>query len=73
MFVEYLRILDRSGGDLGSQYQLTGKVAIIAGVCALLIYIGYKLLGKSGAIGMLIIQFFILALANDMVPFIEVY
>ena len=73
MFVEYLRILDRSGGDLGSQYQLTGQIAIIAAVCTLLIYIGYKLLGKAGAIGMLIIQVFILALANDMVPFIEVY
>ena len=73
MFVEYLRILDRSGGDLGSQWHLTGKVAIIAAVVTLLIYIGYKLLGKEGAIGMLIIQVLILALANDMVPFIEVY
>ncbi|MDH3885312.1 MAG: hypothetical protein OET63_13925 [Desulfobacterales bacterium] len=73
MFVEYLRILDRSGGDLGSQWQLTGKLAIIAAVGTLLIYIGYKLLGKSGAIGMLIILVLILALANDMVPFIRVY
>ena len=73
MFIEYIRILDKSGGDLGSQYQLTGKIAIIAAVCTLLIYLGYKLLGKAGAIGMLAIQVFILALANDMVPFIEVY
>ena len=50
MFVEYLRILDRSGGDLGSQWQLTGKLAIIAAVGTLLIYIAYKILGKSGAI-----------------------
>jgi hypothetical protein len=54
MFVEYLRIIDKSGGDLGSQWQLTGQIAIIAAVCTLLIYIAYKLLGKSGAIGMLI-------------------
>ena len=73
MFIEYMRILDRSGGDLGSQWQLTGKLAIIAAVGTLLIYIAYKLLGKSGAIGMLIIEVMILALANDMVPFIEVY
>ena len=73
MFVEYLRILDRSGGDLGSQWHLTGKLAITAAVGTILIYIGYKLLGKAGAIGMLIIQVLILALANDMVPFIEVY
>ena len=73
MFVEYLRIIDKSGGDLGSQWQLTGQIAIIAAVCTLLIYIGYKLLGKEGAIGMLIIQVGILTIANDMVPFIEVY
>ncbi len=73
MFVEYLRILDRSGGNLGSQWHLTGKLAIIAAVGTLLIYIAYKLLGKAGAIGMLIIEVIILALVNDMVPFIEVY
>jgi hypothetical protein len=73
MFIEYLRILDRSGGDLGSHYHLMGRLAIIAAVGTLLIYIAYKILGKSGAIGMLIIEVIILALANDMVPFIEVY
>ena len=72
MFVEYLRILDRSGGDLGS-FHLSGKLAIIAAVGTALIYIAYKLLGKTGAIGMLIIEVIILALANDMVPFINVY
>jgi hypothetical protein len=36
MFVEYLRIIDKSGGDLGSQWQLTGQIAIIAAVCTLL-------------------------------------
>lgn len=73
MFIEYLRIIDRSGGDLGSQWQLNGKLAIIAAVGALLIYIAYKILGKTGAIGMLIIEVIILALANDMVPFINLY
>ena len=73
MFVEYLRIIDKSGGDLGSQWQLTGKLAIIAAVGTALIYIAYKILGKAGAIVMLIIEVIILALANDMVPFIEVY
>ena len=38
-----------------------------------LIYIAYKILGKTGAIGMLIIEVIILALANDMGPFINVY
>ena len=52
---------------------ILAAIAIIAAVCTLLIYIGYKLLGKAGAIGMLVIQVFILALANDMLPFIEVY
>ncbi len=73
MFIEYLRILDMSGGDFGSQWHLTGRLAIIAAVGTALIYIAYKILGKAGAIVMLIIEVIILALANDMVPFIEVY
>ena len=75
MFIEYIRILDKSGGgiDLGSQWHLIGKLAVSAAVGTLLIYIAYKILGKTGAIGMLIIEVIILALANDMVPFIKVY
>jgi hypothetical protein len=73
MFIEYLRIIDRSGHDLGSQYHLMGRLAIIAAIGTALIYVAYKILGKTGAIGMLIIEVVILALVNDMVPFIKVY
>ncbi|MGD9227651.1 MAG: hypothetical protein PVF26_14195 [Desulfobacterales bacterium] len=72
MFVEYIRILDKGGGDLESQWQLIGKLGLIVGVALVLIYLGYKLLGKYGAMAVFIFEAIIFALANDLVPFVKI-
>jgi hypothetical protein len=72
MFVEYIRILDKGTGDLESQWQLIGKLGLIVGVGLALIYLGYKLLGKYGAIAVFIFEAIIFALANDLVPFVTI-
>ena len=72
MFVEYIRIIDKGGGDLESHWQLMGKLGLIIGVGLALIYIGYKFLGKLGAMVVLILEVIIFALANDLVPFIKI-
>jgi hypothetical protein len=72
MFVEYIRILDRGGGDLQSQWQLMGRLGLIVGVGLALIYLGYKFLGKYGALAVFLILAVIFALANDLVPFLKI-
>jgi hypothetical protein len=72
MFVEYIRILDKGTGDLQSQWQLIGKLGLIVGVGLALIYLGYKFLGKYGAIAVFIFEATIFALANDLVPFVTI-
>jgi hypothetical protein len=72
MFVEYIRILDKGGGDLQSQWQVIGKLGLIVGVGLALIYLGYKFLGKFGAMAVFILEAVIFALANDLVPFVKI-
>jgi hypothetical protein len=72
MFVEYIRILDKGGGDLESHWQLMGKLGFIVGVGLALIYLGYRLLGKFGALAVFLFEAIIFALANDLVPFINI-
>ena len=72
MFVEYIRILDKGGGDLQSQWQVIGKLGLIVGVGLALIYLGYKFLGKFGAMAVFIFEAIIFALANDLVPFVRI-
>jgi hypothetical protein len=38
-----------------------------------LIYLGYKFLGKYGALAVFIFEVIIFALANDLVPFVRNY
>jgi hypothetical protein len=72
MFVEYIRILDKGGNDVGSQWQMTGKLGLIVGVGLALIYLGYKFLGKYGALAVFLFLATIFAIANDLVPFIKI-
>ena len=72
MFVEYIRILDKGGGDLESHYQLMEKLGLIVGVGLVLVYLGYKFLGKYGALAVLIFEAIIFAFANDLVPFVKI-
>ena len=73
MFVEYIKILDMRGGDATAvYYQSLLKVFVIAGVGLALVYLGYRLLGKFGAIAVLTFEAIIIAIANDLVPFINV-
>ena len=74
MFVEYIRILDKGGGglDLESQWQLIGKLGLIVGVGLALIYLGYKFLGRYGALAVFIFEAIIFTLANDLVPFVNI-
>ncbi|MEJ2727642.1 MAG: hypothetical protein P8185_03855 [Deltaproteobacteria bacterium] len=72
MFVEYIRIIEQGGGDLESHWQLTGKLGIIVGVGLALIYLGYKFLGKYGALAVFIFLAIIFALANDLVPYVKI-
>jgi hypothetical protein len=72
MFIEYMRILDKGGGGLESQWQLIGKLGLIVGVGLALIYLGYKFLGKFGAMAVLICEAIIFAMANDLVPFVKI-
>jgi hypothetical protein len=72
MFVEYIRIIDKGGGDLESHWQLMGKSGFIVAVGLVLIYLGYKFLGKYGALAVFIFEAIIFALANDLVPFVKI-
>jgi hypothetical protein len=74
MFVEYIKILDvGGGGDAGvNYYQLLLKLVVISGVGLALVYLAYKALGKIGAISVLIFELLIFAIANNLVPFINV-
>jgi hypothetical protein len=72
MFVEYIKILDKGAGDYESQFQLIGKLGLIVGVALVLIYLGYKFLGKYGAMAVFIFEAIIFALANDLVPFVKI-
>ena len=70
MFAEYLRILNASSDETGlNYYQALFKLAIIASVGLVLIYLGYKLLGKFGAISVFVFEVIIFAIANDWLPF----
>ncbi len=73
MFVEYIRILDvRGAGDAGlNYYPVLLKLVVIAGVGLGLIYLAYKFLGKYGAIAVFIFEAIIFALANDLLPFLN--
>ena len=75
MFVEYIRILNKGSGDLDleSHWQLMGKLGLIVGVGLALIYLGYKFLGKYGALAVFVFEAIIFALANDLVPFVKIY
>ena len=72
MFVEYIRILDKGGNDLESHWQLMGKLGLIIGVGLALIYLGYRFLGKFGAMAVFLFEAIIFALANDLVPFVRI-
>ena len=69
MFVEYIRILDQRGGDFESHWQLMGKLGLIVGVGLALIYLGYKFLGKYGAVAVFIFEAIIFALAKSLSKF----
>ena len=73
MFVEYIRILDLSGtGDADvNYYQVLLKLLVIAGVGLTFVYLAYKLLGKFGAIAVFILEALIFAMANNLLPFIN--
>jgi hypothetical protein len=71
MFVEYIRIIDKGGSDFES-LRITGKLGLIVGVGLGLIYLGYKFLGKYGALAVFIFEVIIFAFANDLVPFIRI-
>jgi hypothetical protein len=69
MFLEYLRIL-RPGDEVSEQtFVVMGKLFIIICAGLLLIYLGYKVLGKLGAFIVLIFEVFILSYANGLIPF----
>ena len=72
MFVEYIRILDKGGGDLESHYQLMEKLGLIVGVGLVLVYLGYKFLGKYGALVVFIFEVIIFALANGLPAFVKI-
>lgn len=73
MFVEYIKILDVRGGDATVvYYQSLLKLLVISGAGLGLIYLGYRLLGKFGAIAVLTFEAIIFAIANDLLPFINV-
>jgi hypothetical protein len=74
MFVEYIRILNKGSGDfdLESQWQLIGKLGLIVVVGLALIYLGYKFLGKYGALAVFMFEAIIFALANDLLPFVNI-
>ena len=72
VFVEYIRILDKGGNDFESHWQLMGKLGLIIGVGLALIYLGYRFLGKFGALAVFIFEAIIFALANDLVPFVKI-
>jgi hypothetical protein len=71
MFVEYIRIIDKGGSDFAS-LRITGKLGLIVAVGLGLIYLGYKFLGKYGALAVFIFEVIIFAFANDLVPFIKI-
>ena len=73
MFVEYIRILNKGSGDLESQWHLISKLGLIVVVGLALIYLGYRFLGKYGALAVFILEAIIFALANDLVPFAKIY
>jgi hypothetical protein len=69
MFLEYVRIL-RPGDEVSEQtFVVMGKLFIIICSGLLLIYLGYKVLGKLGAFIVLIFEVFILSYANGLIPF----
>ena len=72
MFIEYIRILDKGGGGLESHWHLIAKLGLIIGVGLALIYLGYRFLGKFGAMTVLIFEVTIFAFANDLVPFVTI-
>ena len=72
MFVEYIRILDKGGNDFDSQWHLISKLGLIVVVGLALIYLGYRFLGKYGALVVFIFEAIIFALANDLVPFVKI-
>ncbi len=73
MFVEFLRILNVRVNESGvNYYQTLLKLVVILGVGLGLIYLGYKLLGKLGAIVVFMFEAIIFMIANDLVPFIKV-
>jgi hypothetical protein len=65
MFVEYIRIIDKGGSDFES-LRITGKLGLIVG------YLGYKFLGKYGALVVFIFEVIIFAIANDLMPFVKI-
>jgi hypothetical protein len=69
MFLEYVRIL-RPGDEVSEQtFVVMGKLFIIICSGLLLIYLGYKVLGKLGAFIVLIFEVFIISYANGLIPF----
>jgi hypothetical protein len=70
MSLEYLRIL-RPGDEVSGQtFVVMGKVFVIICTGLLLIYFGYKILGKLGAFIVLLIEVFIFSYANGLIPFL---
>lgn len=68
MFIEYWRILNLREVFSDSSYPLMFKFGLISLVGLILIYFGYKLLGKWGAIVVLLFELLVLGIANDMLP-----
>ena len=67
--MEYVRIL-RPGDDVSTQtFALMGKGFVIICVGLAFIYLGYKLLGKLGALIVFLIEAFIFSYANGLMPF----
>ena len=70
MFLEYVRIL-RPGDEVSGQtFAVMGRMFAIICIGLLLIYLGYKLLGKLGAFIVLLIEVFIFSYANGLIPFL---
>ena len=73
MFIEYIRFLniDANGAE-GNYYQTLLKLLIVFGIGLGLIYFSYKILGKYGAVFVLIAEVTILAIANGMLPIFNI-
>jgi hypothetical protein len=68
MFLEYVKILRPGDEVAGQTFVAMGRMFAIICIGLLLIYFGYKILGKWGASIVLLIEVFIFSYANGLIP-----